>query len=262
MARATDAPTPAHGPRRHRADALPALAVAALAIAQALFGTALPRDWQAETSPGAPPSVAVSTIASLGETPAAAYAASLYVQTFDAQAGQSLRLAELDADALRRWLDHAVDLQPASNYPLLLASRVYGEVFPPDKAREMIKLVQRRFVEDPDRRWPWVAHSIFVARHVLHDLRLATELARSLRIHATGPRVPSWARQAEALLLADLGEVQSARILLGALVDSGAVTDAAELEFLTTRLHELESSRRNPDPREPDRSVNSNQPIR
>ena len=239
-----------------------ALALLALAIAQGVFGASLPRDWQADTSPGAPPSVRTSTLASLGETQAAAYATALYVQTFDAQAGQSLRLAELDADALRRWLDHAVDLHPASNYPLLLASRVYADVFPPDKARAMIKMVQRRFVEDPDRRWPWVAHAIFVARHRLDDLRLATELARSLRIHANGPRVPAWARQAEALLLADLGEIESARILLGALVASGSVTDAAELEFLTTRLHELESRRRNDEARTPDRSVQPKQPIR
>jgi hypothetical protein len=239
-----------------------AAALVTLAMGQALLAGSLPRAWDADHSPGTPPSVRAATLASFGETAAAGYAATLYVQTFDAQAGRTLRIGQLDADAIRRWLDHAIDLNPASNYPLLLASRVYGESFAPHEAKQMIRMVQRRFFEDPDRRWPWVAHAIFIARHGLQDPRLATELARSLRIHATGPRVPSWARQAEALLLADLGEVESARILLGALVSSGSVTDAAELEFLTDRLRALESGSRNPDAREPEPSVHIEQPVR
>ena len=106
----------------------------------------------------------------------------------------------------------------------------------------MIEMVHRRFLEDPRSRWRWLAHSVHVARHVLNDPELALQLARSLRLHANGPGIPAWVRQAEALLLADMGRTESARVLLGALIDGGTLSDAAELAFLTGRLRELEQS--------------------
>lgn len=217
------------------------LLLVVLACAQALFAAGLPRTWQQQTSPGEPPSAAAMNLALLGEGPAGAYALTLYTQAFDAQAGKGVRIAELDAAAIEHWLDRALDLDPNTVWPLLLAARVYAEVLPPASARRMIKLVERRFLEDPHRRWPSLAHAVYVARHVLDDRALALELAHDLRLHATGAGVPAWVRQAEPLLLADVGRVESARVLLGALVAGGTITDAAELAFLTDRLHELES---------------------
>ena len=213
---------------------------AALACAQAFASAQWPRDWQQQTSLGAPPSVALARIASLGEPIAAGYALTLYTQAFDAQAGKALRLAELDPAAIRQWLDRALDLDPATGHPLLLAARVYAEVFPREEAIRMIGMVNRRFLEDPQSRWRWLAHSVHVARHVLDDQLLALELARSLRLHANGPGVPAWVRHAEPLLLADMGRAESARVLLGALFEGGSTIDPAEIAFLTARLSELE----------------------
>ena len=43
----------------------------------------------------------------------------------------------------------------------------------------------------------------------------------------------------EILLLADMNEQAAARVLLGALLESGQVTDAAEFRFLASRMKEI-----------------------
>jgi hypothetical protein len=211
-----------------------------LLCAQAAWSWLMPRDWHAESSPGAPPSESALRVAALGEAAAAGYALTLYVQSFDMQAGQTLAIRSLALADIGAWLDRSLDLNPDSGYPLLLASRIYAEAARPDDARAMLRWVQRRFVQAPLTRWPWMAHGLYVARHVIHDDALALEMARTLREYGNHPSVPSWARQAEIFLLTDLDQLQAARVLLGGLLDSGRLTDQAEQAFLARQLVELD----------------------
>jgi hypothetical protein len=143
---------------------------------------------------------------------------------------------DLDYERVVAWLDRILALEPRSQYPLLSAARVYSEV--PDEARRrrVLEFVRARFREDPARRWPWMAHAVFVAKHRIGDLRLALELARELRMNAPAADLPAWARQMEFFVLEDLGELESAQILLGGLIESGTITDRNEIRFLTERL--------------------------
>jgi hypothetical protein len=109
------------------------------------------------------------------------------------------------------------------------------------KQRAMLDFVHRQFLEDPERRWRWLAHAALVARHRLNDRQLALTYARSIAEEADAPSVPSWARQMHIFLLADLGEHEAAKILLGGLLASGTVTDTHEQRFLLERLKALES---------------------
>ena len=190
-----------------------------------------------------PLSVAAVTAASLGDPLPAAKVMNLLLQAHDNQPGLSIPFAKLDYPMLIRWLDRIIELDPRGPYPLLAASRLYAEV--PDVARQrlMLDFVQRQFRADPNHRWAALAHAAYVARHRLKDLALAREYAQSLRLYATGPTVPAWARQMEILLLADMNELASARVLLGALLESGQVTDPAEFRFLAQRLSEISESK-------------------
>ena len=122
--------------------------------------------------------------------------------------------------------------------PLLATARLYGSVPDPDRQRTMFELVHRRFLEDPVRRWPWLAHAAVIAKHRLADYPLALRYARALTRHATGPQVPAWARDMSSLIAADLGEVEIARVLVGGLIDSGRISDPQEIRFLAARLAE------------------------
>ncbi|HWA14331.1 MAG TPA: hypothetical protein VHA15_14655 [Burkholderiales bacterium] len=188
--------------------------------------------------PPAPPASTLRLLG-LGEPLGIAQLLSLYLQAFDTQPGISIAFRELDYEAVAGWLDRVVDLDPAGQYPLLMASQVYTQV--PDEARQrrMLAWVERRFREDPDRRWRWLAHAAILAKHRLHDLPLALQYAQEVHRLATGPSVPDWAKQMHIFLLEDMGERETAKILLGGLLASGTITDEHEMLFLTERLKSM-----------------------
>ncbi|MBF0400188.1 MAG: hypothetical protein HQL90_05420 [Magnetococcales bacterium] len=177
---------------------------------------------------------------SMGEPTALAKGLMLWLQTFDYQAGVNLTLPELGMDRLEGWLERVLDLDPRGHYPLLVAVRYYGELTPPAQQRRMGAFAYRRFLEDPQRRWPWLAHAAITAKHQLHDLPLALRYARAIRLHATGASVPSWAKQMEIVLLEDMGEWQDAQYLIGGLLAGGTLTDPQEIRFWSDRLRQLQ----------------------
>ena len=202
--------------------------------------------WQpdptAEAQPLAPaPAVATLRVAALGDEAAFAKLLMLRLLAHDRQPGIGIPFMELDYDRLAGWLDAIVDLDPRADAPLLAAARLYGSVPDPGRQRKMFELVHRRFLEDPDRRWPWLAHAAVIARHRLGDPALALRYARAVTDHATGPRVPAWVRDMSALIAAETGELETARVLIGGLLHSGRVRDPREIRFLGARLAEIEA---------------------
>lgn len=199
---------------------------------------------QAQALPPAPSRQALQ-LAALGEPVALARLTMLYVQGFDQQAGVSVSWRELDYPTVIGWLQRVLELDPRGQSPLLAASQVYGAVGDPVRTRLMLDFVHARFTEDPNRRWPWLAHAALVAKHRLHDLPLARAYARDIRLQASGAQVPAWARQLEIFILEDMNELEGARALVGGLLDSGQVTDPRELKFLSERLQQLTQQQQN-----------------
>ena len=194
----------------------------------------------------APPSAAAVRTSSLGESLAYAKMMNLTLQAHDNQPGVSLPFRRLDYAQIEAWLARILELDPEGQYPLLAASRLYGTVDEPIRQRRMLDFVQRQFLADPNRRWQWMAHAVYVARHQLRDLPLALRFAESLRTHVTSRQVPAWARQMEIFLRADMNQVDTAKLLLGGLLASGEVTDPSEYRFLSSRLAELEAQASSP----------------
>ena len=187
-----------------------------------------------------PPDTRLLRLSGLGEPDALAKILMLWLQAFDNQPGVSIPFARLDYARVINWLDALLALDNRFQYPLLSASRVYTET--PDNARkrQMLEFVHRRFLEDPGRRWPWMAHGVYVAKHRIKDLQLALKYANALRLNVDSAAAPPWATQMEIFVLEDLGEVESARIIIGGLLASDRLaTNDNELRFLKNRLAEL-----------------------
>lgn len=196
-----------------------------------------------------PPRIDVLKVTSLGESEALGRVLMLWLQAFDNQPGISIPFRDLDYGLVIGWLDAILTLAPRSQYPLLAASRLYAEVPAPVKQRQMLEFVYQRFLDDPNRRWQWLAHAAVLAKHRLADLSLALRYAQAIASYATGKGVPHWAKQMHIFVLEDMGEIETAKVLLGALLDSGTVTDPHEIQFLTSRLNQLQSRRHDPLPR-------------
>lgn len=192
---------------------------------------------EADALPLAPP-VPQYRLKGLGDALPLAQFTMMWLQAFDRQPGVSLSFRQLDYARVAQWLGLVLELDPKSQYPLLMAARVYGEVQDPARQRLMLQFVAERFEADPAHRWPYMAHATIVAKHRLKDMALALQLARRLRElgeqHAQA--VPSWARHMEIAVLEDMGQDEAARILIGGLLQSGRLRDAAELRFLEERL--------------------------
>jgi len=227
------------------------LILLALAFAgQILFAVMQPRPQaRAELLPSPPPTSVLRAI-SLGDPIPLAQLTTLWLQAFDNQPGISIPFLELDYGNVEAWLQRILQLDPSGQYPLMMASQLYAQVPDEHKQRQMLALVYREFMADPERRWPWLAHAAIVAKHRLKDLPLALSYAKALSEHATGPRVPHWARQMQIFLYEDMGEYETARVLLGGLLASGTVTDPHEIHFLLERLNSLDSAEKSSHPSE------------
>lgn len=216
-------------------------ALAATLAAQVAWHALLPLPrLDADDLPPAPRPGALR-LASFGEAPAAARLALLYVQAFDLGGANQLPYQKLDYRRLSGWLDAALQLDPRSDYPLFLASRVYTEVRDPQRMRTMMDFVYRAFMADPDRRWPALAHCAILAKHRLRDLPLARTYAGAIARLTHSSTAAPWARQMEVFILEDMDELEAARILLGAMLEGGEIDDPAEARYLRQRLQELET---------------------
>ena len=205
--------------------------------------------WQHPGGPRSPaaadlppaPSVQALRLAAFGEPEALARIAMLYLQSFDLGGGNTLPYQRLDYPRLVAWLGSILALDPRSDYPLFSAARIYAEAPDPARSRIALDFVYREFFRDPNRRWPWLAHAAMVAKHRLGDLPLARRYAAAVDRFTTAPEVPLWAKQMEIFILEDMNELEAARIMLGGLLESGAIRDPAEARFLAQRLKELEA---------------------
>jgi hypothetical protein len=215
------------------------LVVAGALLAQAAFTAQVPHDWAAHRAIGAPPDARVVTVASLGETHGAASALTLVLQSFDTQAGQQQSLRALDHGDTIAWLARIGELAPQSGYDVFLATRLYVDLVPRAAVGPLLDWVHARFLQAPDENWVSMTHAVHLARYRLDDPALAVRYAQSLRERA-GPQVPGWATQMEVLLRAELGETEAARVLYGALFESGALADPREQQVLAERLDEAE----------------------
>ena len=226
-----------------------ALAVLALAT-QVVFAVLQPRPQARAEQLPAPPSAPVLRAMSLGDPIPLAQLWTLWLQAFDNQPGISIPFLDLDYGKVEAWLQRILQLDPHGQYPLMMASQLYAQVPDECKQRQMLDFVHREFLSDPNRRWPWMAHAAIMARHRLNDLPLALSFARDLAAHATAPNVPHWAGQMQIFLYEDMGEYETARVLLGGLLDSGAVQDPHEIHFLIERLNKLKKAEKSSRPSE------------
>jgi hypothetical protein len=175
----------------------------------------------------------------LGSEQLFGYLLAIRLQLHDNQVGRHFSYQLIDYRLLIEWLDTITGISPGTEYPLLLASRVYTSTGDPAQLRQILGFIERRFDDDPQLHWRRLAEASVIAKHKLGDLDLALGMARKLASQPASVVMPRWARDFEFLLLAELNELESAIAIVQALLQTESVNDPDERRFLQEKLLEL-----------------------
>lgn len=176
----------------------------------------------------------------MGSEQLAAYLLAINLQLHDNQAGQHFSYNRMDYAVLVDWLRRISELDPTSEYPMLLASRVYTATRDPQRLRQIIGYIEHEFDTDPQLHWRRLAEASVIARHRLGDLELALRLAEKLAGQPALIQMPQWARDIQFLLLAELNELEAAIAIIQAMLQSGSISDPDELRFLEEKLSDFQ----------------------
>jgi hypothetical protein len=164
------------------------------------------------------------------------YLLAIRLQLHDNQAGRHIRYSRIDYDLLVRWLDQIQALNPASEYPIMLASRVYSQTRDKARLRIILDYIDRIFMANPQLHWRHLAEATVIAKHRLGDLALALQMAQKLSSQPASVIMPAWARDIHLILLGDLNEYETAIAIISGLLKSDAVSDPDEKLFLQEKL--------------------------
>ena len=177
---------------------------------------------------------------SFGSDQLLSYLMILAVQMHDNQKGQHVNYSYLDYQNLKDWLFTIYTLNPRSDYPAFMATRVYSQVPDKSKIRLMIKLVEQLFENNPAQHWRRMTEACLLAKHQLKDLTLALELARKIADIPATIKLPHWARDMKLVLLDELNQLESAQLLISSMLQSSEIKDPDEIRFLRDRLLKIQ----------------------
>ncbi|MBF0334528.1 MAG: hypothetical protein HQL38_15015 [Alphaproteobacteria bacterium] len=163
----------------------------------------------------------------------------LGIQNTGDDGGRFTPLDRYDYVRLGGWFMALDGLDPVSDFLPVVAGYHYSNTPKRADILHVVTYLRHHARFDPKRNWRWLAHGVYLAKHRMRDQRLALELARELT-DLDVPDMPTWARQMQVFILADLGENEAARALMLALLKGDPNLSPEERNFmqhvLTTRL--------------------------
>jgi hypothetical protein len=179
-------------------------------------------------------------VASMESDRLLSYLLAIRLQLHDNQSGKHIRYEQLDYQKLTHWLNEITALNPHSEYPTMLASRVYSQTSDKQNMRLMIDFIQANFTREPQLHWRRMTEATILAKHKLGDLSLALSLAEQLTTQTLDVVMPQWARDMQFILLGELNEFEAGIAIIVAMLESGSLENADERRFLRVKLLEFQ----------------------
>lgn len=145
--------------------------------------------------------------------------------------GRVVPLRAMDYGNVVDWLRAAEALDARSDLVPALAVHYFGQSPDPAQVAQVVGFLRGHGVHDPDRKWRWLAHGAFLARHRANDLPLALALAEDLAA-LPAKDMPVWARQMKAFVLDAMGEKEAADLVMRAILATEADLSPAEAAYM------------------------------
>lgn len=164
------------------------------------------------------------------------YLLAIKLQLHDTQLGRYFSYGKINYRRLVDWLQLISRVNPESEYPALLAARVYSQTGNADQLRLVLGFIEAAFDLHPQLHWRRMAEASVIARHQLGDLPMALRIAEKLATQPASVIMPHWARDLRILLLAELDQHQTAIVIIEAMLASNSINDPDEKRFLQEKL--------------------------
>lgn len=169
----------------------------------------------------------------LGDAEFAYRFGAITLQNLGDSGGEVTALKDYNYQELGKWFWLLDSLDPASNHVPMLAAYYFGATHVPSDVRVVYDYLSKIGTNPAGQKWRWLVHAIFLARHRLYDLDLALDLAYKLsKMQLVDDRMPAWARQMPALVLAEKGEKEDARRIVESLLMSSDQIHPNEVGFM------------------------------
>lgn len=180
---------------------------------------------------GPPPTPAALDLLAFGDHQVLYRWATLSLQNAGDGGGRVTPLTDYDYESVVGWLERLDALDPQAQMVPALAAYYFGQTRDRDDLRRIVQFLHAAAVHDPGHRWRYLAHAVVMARHRLHDLPLALDLAHTLADLPVAD-LPLWARQMPALVLEKMGEGEAARTVMRAILATVPDIPAGERAFM------------------------------
>jgi hypothetical protein len=168
------------------------------------------------------------------------YLLAIRLQLHDNQLGQHIRYSLIDYGLLIKWLETISEISPDTEYPMLLASRIYSSTSDIERLQQLLGYIETNFDRNPQLHWRRMTEATLIAKHNMNNLELALRLAEKVASQPPEIKMPAWARDFRFLLLAELNEMESAIAIIQALLSTEAVSDPDEERFLRGKLSKFQ----------------------
>ncbi len=155
----------------------------------------------------------------------------LRLQNLGDASGKNTALAKYDYKLLSQWFYSVSYLNPYSSYVPATVAFYYSQTPRRLGAIYVTEFLRQYFLGDPERRWRWMAHAVYLAKHKIKTMPYALELAEELASYDI-PNEPLWVKQMPSFILRDMGKKDEARQFMISIMQEDKNISPQELLFM------------------------------
>lgn len=169
-----------------------------------------------------PQSYAQALVGGLGDAQLSYRLISHMLLNLGSVGGDIKHLSEYNYENLAQWFFVSLELDDRSEFIPYLAAYYYGAVQEPDQVSHILPYLYDVGTLPYEAKWRYLAHAIYLARHVANDFETALEYADALSLLPGD--LPLWTKQMRAFVRYDQGQKEAAYDILKQILISGTDT--------------------------------------